>query len=607
MAKRPEKGRAILYTRDSEGRERTTFEEYVRWCQQKAKELGLEFHATEGQIDAMIRSKRYVDGDIIIDFGIAGDELDRPGLKALFAIIERDKHISHVLCPRRDRLTRATDPAESMRLENHLSRLGVWLVFLDDTVPPIKVGDAPEIDRLVKSVVGSYTSSKEVRELARKSVFAKLRLARDGHSAGGRAPFGFERWLVDAAGRHVERIADKHAVSGPGCHVDWLPTDEEKLHLVRRIFGMLDEGLSASRVASILTAEGVPTPDFKRRRTDGGYSHPTSGIWHITMVVSLARNPAYAGLLRIGRRSMGKYSRFTPEGPRQLSDEDFRDDGRPKVVQNLVKGVIEAPGHFTPPVPRDQWERVNQLLDVRAGVQRGRTRRRRPEANPLQGRLFDLHCSWPMYRSPNGKRFRYVCGNYVQSQGAQCSHNAVDCENALRFVLSYTRDQVLRPDVLQKVRARLTEIARKDLSSSKDDDSLRRLQHRLSELDEEIELNVQNLARAKSGELHDAVSRVYEKNLAERKALEEEIASLANRRQRVDLEAEVEAAMGQIEHLENLISNAEELAVAREIIELVNINLFLSFEDATWGKRTVRKVAGGVLTTGAAPLPIKPY
>lgn len=212
-----------------------------------------------------------------------------------------------------------------------------------------------------------------------------------------------------------------------------------------------------------------------------------------------------------------------------------------------------------------------------------------------------------MYRSPNGKRFRYVCGNYVQSQGMQCRHNAVDCEEALRSVLGYTRDQVLRPAVLEKVRARLTEIARKNLSASTDDDALQHLQHQLSVASEECELNLNNLARAKNDQHYHALSVVYEQNLARKSALEEQVAALESHHRHIDLEEEVDAAMGQVNQLENLMQNAEDMAVAREIIELVNTNLFLCFDDGKWGKRTVRKVAGGVLTTGAAPLPIQPY
>jgi hypothetical protein len=69
----------------------------------------------------------------------------------------------------------------------------------------------------------------------------------------------------------------------------------------------------------------------------------------------------------------------------------------------------------------------------------------------------------------------------------------------------------------------------------------------------------------------------------------------------------VNEAFGQIEHLEDLVQKPEDLAVAWEILDVINANLFLRFEDAKWGKWTVRKIAGGVLTTSAAPLPIQPY
>ena len=609
MTPRPTKGRCLLYTRDSEGRQRTTFEEYVRWAQQKSKELGLQFCAAAGQIDAMIRAGKCVEGDVFIDFGIAGDELNRPGLNALMAEIRRDRQITHVCCPRRDRLARATDPAMGMQLENTLSRLGVWLIFQDDAVPPIAVGDAPEIDRLAKSMFGSFASGKEVRELAKKMVFVQTRLARDGHAAGGRPPFGFERWLVDGQDQPVRRLADKETVSLPGHHVDWLPTCEGHLAIVRRIFALLDSGLSARRVASILTADGTPTPDSGRYRTDGGHRHPTAGVWHTTMIVSLVRNPTYAGLHRVGRRSMGKYSRFTPEGPRPLNEEDLREDRKPKVVQNPASAIIEVSGRFTPPIPRDQWDRVNRSLEQRAGVQRSRPRRRRPESNPLQGRIYDMHCSWPMYRAPVGKKVRYVCGLNVQSHGHNCKHNSVDSGAALRFVMGYTRDQILRHDILEKLRSRVTEIAHQDLAASANEDALQRLRRQLSQIEEDAALNLRNLGRAKSDDQYQALSQLYDRTISEKKTIESEIAALEHQRGHVDVEAEVQAAMDQLDHLEDLATQPESLVVVHEIVDLININInmFLRFEDRKWGTRAVRAVAGGVLTTGSAPFPIQPY
>src|SRR5207248_1336467 len=102
-----------------------------------------------------------------------------------------------------------------------------------------------------------------------------------------------------------------------GHHVVWLPGPQEEVDVIGRILTLL-ETEPAARVAALLTAEGVPTPDALRLRTDRGVKHPTSGVWHQQTVVNIARNPLLRVVTQYGRRSMGDRLRFTPEGPREL-------------------------------------------------------------------------------------------------------------------------------------------------------------------------------------------------------------------------------------------------------------------------------------------------
>jgi hypothetical protein len=142
-------------------------------------------------------------------------------------------------------------------------------------------------------------------------------------------------------GTTVRELAEKEHVRMAGHHVVWLPTAEAELKVIRRILDML-ETMPASRVAAQLTAEGVPTPDTGRWRKDRGVRHPTSGVWHQTTIVSIARNTLLVAVTRFGLRSMGDKLNFAPEGPRELEETDYREDERPKVIHNPED--IE-PGH----------------------------------------------------------------------------------------------------------------------------------------------------------------------------------------------------------------------------------------------------------------------
>ena len=184
--------------------------------------------------------------------------------------------------------------------------------------------------------------------------------------------------------------------------------------------------MPASRVAAVLTKEGVPTPDAERTRKDNGIRHTTSGVWHGTTIVNIARNPLLGAIVAYGRRSMGDQLRFEGSGPRGLTGSDFRADGKPKVIRNHDNQILTAAAKFDPLVDSARHEALLKILDKRGGTQRGKARSRDPNRNPLGGRIVDLNCCWPMYRIPKSDSYQYRCGAYTQSHGAICDHNVVD-------------------------------------------------------------------------------------------------------------------------------------------------------------------------------------
>ena len=194
---------------------------------------------------------------------------------------------------------------------------------------------------------------------------------------------------MQADGTPVRQLAEGEYVKRAGHHVVWLPGPDEELALVHRILELL-ETLPASRVAARLTAEGVPPPDAGRWRTDGGVKHPTSGVWHQSTIVNIARNPLLQSVVEYGRRSLGDRLRFTPQGPRELLDSDLRHDGQAKVVANPPPVRVQATASFAPLVEPERHQRLLAQLDARAGRQRGKPRSTDLTRNPLGGRVFDM-------------------------------------------------------------------------------------------------------------------------------------------------------------------------------------------------------------------------
>lgn len=608
MSARVEKGRALFYTRDSGGRHEMTPAEYIGWAQRKAVELELSFDGTPQAIGEMIRTGQARRGDIFLDYGVAGHLLSREGLDAMTAVAQRDRMVSHVLIPRRDRLARPDDPVDGVLLEKALREAGLTLVFMDRVCPPLKKGQRRDIGELITGLIDYEKSGKDRRDLAEKMIYAQLQLARRGYSTGGRAPYGFRRWLAKEDGTKVRQLADGEYVRMAGHHVVWLPGPEEELAVIRRILTLL-ETMPACRVAATLTAEKVPTPDHGRSRTDHGVRHPTSGVWHQPTVVNIARNPLLAAVALYGRRSMGDQARLSPTGPRSLEDADFRGDGQPKVIRNPADSLIRQPVAvpFDPVIDPRKQQALLQTLDARAGTQRGKPRSHDPAGNPLGCRIIDMNCTWPMYRQPYNGSFRYLCGLYQQSHAARCAHNHIDGPHAVRFVLGCLRQQVLSPRLMQKLEQRLVQRARQEHQPDQDGQEAAR-QAQLAELKRKLERVNRNLGLAETDEQLKAMLATQKQLREQHDALETLLArGEQTRPAAASVQAEVDKALAALGRLTDLAGDDSDYAAIGELFRQVNVRLFLRFDEVQQKKRTVTKVAGGVLTFGSAAPPIQPY
>jgi hypothetical protein len=602
--KRPDQGSAPFYTRDSGGRHEMTPAAYVTWARTDAIDRGLRFSGTPEQITRMIQEGRFAEGDIFVDFDVKGNVLTRNGLDALIEKVAADKQISHVYIPWRDRLARPDNPLDGMKLEQRFLDLGVTLVFTDKIIAPTPRGKRTNVSELIASVLDYDTSGKFRRDLAHKIILAQISLAEQGYSTGGRPPYGFRRWLVKVDGTRIRQLAEGERIRMAGHHVVWLPGPHEELQIIRRILAML-EIMPASRVAAMLTAEGVPTPDVDRYRTDGGVRHKTSGVWHAPTVINIARNPLLTALATYGRRSMGDQLRISSSGPRPLTDADFRADCKPKVIANSKSDQVIADAHFEPIVTVESHERLIAILDARGGTQRGKPRSRDPNQNPLGGRIFDIDCKWPMYRGPYKDSFRYVCGFYMQSHGAHCSHNWIDGPLAVQFTLSCLKQRMFT--LKGKLEDRLRQLATRDAAGDTSQDEARRLEHQLALVEKDLGLAETNLARADSDEQFKAISARFNELAIQKKAIKNHLAIAQANRQPRDVESEVISAMSAARRLADLPRAGADLAAVTRLFQVANPKLYLRFGSKLLKKRSVNRVDSGVLTLGDAPAPIAVY
>lgn len=578
---------------------------------QRARDLNLTLDGSPSRIAEMIRSGRSVDGDMYLDFHKKGNNFNRPALTAMLQRIREDLEVSTVLIPRRDRLARPDEPADGMRIENEIRRLGIRICFQEVTLDPLGVRQRPDVGEQVRALVDYTQAGKFRQELATKMLYAQRNLAEQGFSSGGRPPFFLRRWLIDPNGNPVRQLSEGEIVRQKGHHVAWLPADDETLALALRIVEMLDN-LPASRITKTLTSEGIPSPDAGRMRTDNGIKHFVSGAWNVPTIVNVARSCYLIGEVVWGRRSMGDQMRYSPEGPRELTDSDLRDGGKPKVILNPEKEWTKAAAKFAALIDPARLKGILEKLDRRGASQRGRPRSKDPKNNPLGTRIFDWACGWPMYREPYMKKgqnsFRYKCGAYTQSHGATCSHNHVDGPQATRYALDVVRQRLISPSFNQKVRKHLEYLVERDRSIAGDEDKITRNRADLDRVVQDLTIAERNLARAGSDAQYAAIAKEFDRLQQSASDLRKEIAEMESVNSRAtDPIDDLEHALDQFGQVAALADDAGDYEQLVRLFAMTELRMFLRFQKVRSGKRELQRIVSGVVTLGSVAPPIKLY
>ena len=420
---------------------------------------------------------------------------------------------------------------------------------------------------------------------------------------------------VDADGTETEML-DGTSIKRPGSHTEICVKDWEKIgHWLKMIEWCQKKGWGAKRIAGELNDQNIPSPDAGRTRSENGRRHRVSGQWTASTVRALLRNTAIIGLLRYGVQAEGSHRRSGADGPRVLSDADRRPDGEPKVVNNTDELVIRRPMKgFKPLVDQDVYEECQRVLDERGRHQRGISKTKDPGKYPLSTRVYDLNCGYPMYGRTSGQRRMYTCGRYVNSDGRECDHNQVDAEATLQFVLSLLRQKVTMAGGVGALRERLGELARDSNRPHVDPKQLelQGLKSRLDGLEQELDLVKNNLARAKNNAVFEAVSEQFQLKDAEVKRVRQKVADLQAQVQAPvtvgTIDQEIDRAVDLFQRIEKVASDQGARNEIRPLLQRLNLNVWLKFTGGIKGnKMPVRVLTGGMITTGDAEYPVRPY
>jgi len=237
-------------------------------------------------INAYIRSHDEFAGAEVVEFcddGWSGKNFERPAVKEMLAQVLQRK-AQCIIVKDLSRFGR-----DYLTVGNYISRvfpfLDVRFIAINDGFDSIRTADLDSLETAFKTLLYDLYS----RDLSRKVRSAKRFRAQQGEWQAAIAPYGYKR---DPA-RKTHMVIDQPAAE-----------------VVRRIFGMVAEGIPALKVAKTLNQECVPTPMLYKQAQSAvprrWNSLCAENYWTDSAIIRIVRDEQYLGKVIYGKRYYDK-------------------------------------------------------------------------------------------------------------------------------------------------------------------------------------------------------------------------------------------------------------------------------------------------------------
>lgn len=208
---------------------------------------------------------------VLVDEGLSGTTMDRPGLRTLRDLVNT-KAIMAAIVYDPDRLSR--NLGHQLLLAEEFERAGVKLLIVSH---PMEQGPEGWLFFQMRGALAEYERAK-TQERTKRGMLGR---AKAGNPWGGQPALGYRA------------VREAHKAR-------W-EIDDEAAALVRRIFAMCLSGMSTYGITEQLSRERVSTA--RERGAPGGRSRRrTPGVWNEASIHKILTNEAYRG-----RAYFGKY------------------------------------------------------------------------------------------------------------------------------------------------------------------------------------------------------------------------------------------------------------------------------------------------------------
>ena len=420
--------------------------------------------------------------DVYVDDGISGTTFERPGVKRLLEDAKQGV-INTILVKDMSRFGR-NYILVGQYLDYVFPAFGVRFVALSDNIDT-EQKDSAAMDMMpITNVFNEWWAASTSKKLR----MVKAKNAKNGKNGMSHPPYGY------TIGKNEKRT---------------LQINEEVAPIVRRIFEMRASGMTPRKIADILKAEKVLTPNDYRLSKTGVTSMPASWhLWNTSVLRTLLNNPAYIGHLAQHRTTT-------------ISYKNHKWQRRPKEDWIVIENAHE------PIISKELWDRVKE---VEASVSHGK-HTKRGYMHPLSGLMFCADCGQKMRLGWNMPKdipyFNFNCGTRSRCGSSACfSH----------FITVPVLEKIIIQDVAEKAEKILgheTEFKRKylerqaslaDKNQTEVRKELKKAEKRTKELDKLVETAFEEKVSGKIPE--NICVRLIEKYTAEQTELKEKIVAL---------------------------------------------------------------------------------
>ena len=333
-----------------------------------------------------------------MDNGQTGTDFERPGWERMMEDAKCGK-INCIIVKDLSRFARNYLEAGDY-LEKIFPFLGIRFIAVNDRFDSAgEIFPPKELITEFKNLANDYYS----KDISNKVMSAFRVKKEQGQFIGGKAPYGYV-------------LKHNHYV-----------IDESAAEVVRRIFEMKTDGISAYKIARILNQEGIPSPSrYAGEQGLKKYKDCSHVLWQPEAVSRILYNRAYAGDLVQGKYNRSIYSR---------EKRGKKEEAAWEVIENAHPAIID----------REAFQKVQEIREKNRKV--WKDRQGGPGyGNVLEGILVCGICHHAMWRNKdvrNGKvRYYFYCGLVYGHSQAKCNTSSIVDYKIFDLVLKQIKMQI---------------------------------------------------------------------------------------------------------------------------------------------------------------------